>query len=105
MGSANPRNMSSDDIPQELISLVEKMHDDYTQSELDIALALAEVDDAVSIQDLAETVGYTERTIKKRVGTLEERLGGSPLITRTENDAPQLHPAFANALRAVEPAE
>ena len=95
--------MSSDNVPTELAQLVRKMHEEYTQSELDIALALAEVDEAVSIADLAEAVGYTERTIKKRVGTLEERLGGSPLLTRTDDDAPQLHPVFANALRTVNP--
>ena len=94
--------MATDGVPAELERLVRKMHDEYTQSEVDIAVALAEADTPLSSTALAETTGYTERTIRKRVRTLEEQLGGAPLIDRTAEDEPVLHPAFAEALRAVE---
>lgn len=97
--------MATEGVPAELERLVEKMYDDYTQSELDIALALAEADDPLSVAELADETGYTDRTIKKRVGTLEEQLRGPPLIDRDEDDRPYLHPAVAEALRAIEPAD
>ena len=95
--------MAIEGVPQELERLVRKMHDEYTQSEVDIALALAEADGPLDVEELAEATGYTERTIRKRVGTLEEQLRGPPLLDRDEDGRPVLHPAFARALRTIEP--
>lgn len=95
--------MSSEAVPEELEKLVQKMHDTYTQSEVEIALALAAEDGPLEISDLAEETGYTDRTIRKRVGTLEEQLRGPPLIQRDDADRPFLHPELASALRAVDP--
>ena len=92
--------MASEGVPEELEQLVQKMHNEYTKSEVQIALALAEADGALSIPELADVTGYTERTIKKRVRTLEEALGGSPLISRTDADEPILHEEVARALLA-----
>lgn len=97
--------MGPDAVPEELERLVRKMHDEYTQSEVDIAMALAAADGPLSIAELAEETGYTERTIKKRVGTLEEALGGPPLIDRDEGERPYLHSEVVMALQTVEPAE
>lgn len=97
--------MATEGVPAELERLVQKIHDDYTQSEVEIARALADADGPLSIADLAEETGYTDRTIKKRVGTLEEHLQGPPLIDRDEDDRPYLHPSVAEALRAVEPTD
>ena len=97
--------MGTNAVPEELARLVRKMHDEYTSSEVEIALALATADEPLSIDALAEETGYTERTIKKRVGTLEESLGGPPLIHRDDEDRPYLHPAFAEAMRNVDPSE
>ena len=95
--------MASDGVPAELERLVQKMHDEYTQSEVDIAIALAEAEGPLSTDELAEATGYTERTVRKRVGTLEEQLGGSPLLARDEDDRPYLHEAVAEAVRTVDP--
>ena len=97
--------MATDGVPAELERLVRKMHDDYTQSEVDIALALAEADGPLSVAELADQTGFTERTIKKRVGTLEDQLNGAPLLQRDDDDHPHLHPLFAKALRDVDPTE
>lgn len=97
--------MATDGVPAELERLVRKMHDEYTQSEVEIAQALAAADGPLSIDELAEETGYTERTIRKRVGTLEERLQGAPLIDRDDEDRPHLHPEVAAALRSVSPDE
>lgn len=102
-GYPNPAAMGTDAVPDELARLVRKMHAEYTDSEVEIAMALASTDGPLSIDELAAETGYTERTIKKRVGTLEETLGGSPLIERDEDDRPYLHASFAAALRTVEP--
>ncbi len=95
--------MGADAVPDELVRLVEKMHEDYTASEVEIATALAEAEAPLSIDEIAAETGYTERTIKKRVGTLEERLQGPPLIQRDENDHPYLHDELAKAILSVEP--
>lgn len=95
--------MGTDAVPEELAELVQKMHDEYTQSEVEIAEALATAEGPMSIAELAEETGYTERTIKKRVGTLEDALRGPPLIERDEEDRPYLHESFAAALRTVDP--
>lgn len=94
--------MATEGVPAELERLVRKIHDEYTQSEVDIASALADADEPLSMAEIADETGYTERTIKKRVGTLEEQLHGPPLISRDEDDRPYLHPAVAEAVRAVD---
>lgn len=93
--------MATDEVPEQLTALAEKMATEYRDSEYDIALALAtaEEDRGLSVEELAEETGYTERTIKKRVGTLEEALGGDPLLRRDEDDRPVLHPELASAVR------
>lgn len=95
--------MALDGVPDELVALVRKMHDEYTASEVEIARALANARGPLSIAELAEETGYTERTVQKRVGTLEEQLRGPPLIDRNSEDHPVLHPEFATAIRRVEP--
>lgn len=91
--------MTAESVPGTLQQLVEKMQREYKQSEMDIAVALANEDGAVSTDELAAQTGYTERTVRKRVGTLEEQLRGPPLLQRTEDDAPFLHPELARAIR------
>lgn len=93
--------MTTDQIPDELLRLVEKMRDEYTASEYEIAMVLAEAGGPLSVAELAEETGYTDRTIRKRTGTLEEALHGEPLLRRDEDDRPVLHPALAEALLAV----
>ncbi len=91
--------MASEEVPTELATLAEKMATEYRDSEYDIALALANADEALSTEELAEETGYTERTIDKRVDTLEEALGSDPLLRRDEADRPILHAELAAALR------
>lgn len=95
--------MATDEVPDELVRLVRKMHDEYTQSELEIALALAEAGGPLSVEKLAEETGYTDRTVKKRTGSLEDNLRGEPLLRRDEEDRPVLHPELVSALQRVEP--
>lgn len=89
--------MAEQEVPDELARLVEKMHDEYLDSELAIAEALAEADEGLSIDELVEATGYTKRTVKKRVDSLEERLQGAPLVRRSGEDAVELHPRLASA--------
>jgi DNA-binding IclR family transcriptional regulator len=89
--------MSPESVAPELVDLVEKLRTEYRDSELDIAEALADAGEALSIEELAEATGYTERTVEKRVGTLEERLGGDPLLQRDDEDRPFLHAAVVEA--------
>ncbi|MCL7416340.1 MAG: helix-turn-helix domain-containing protein [Halalkalicoccus sp.] len=91
--------MATEEVPAKLAALAEKMATEYRESEYEIALALSNADEPLSTEELAEETGYTERTIKKRVGTLEEELGGEPLLRRDEEDRPVLHPALATAVR------
>lgn len=92
--------MATDGVEETLAKLVHKMQDEYTASEYDIALALASADGPLTIEALADETGYTERTIKKRVGTLEDQLGGPPLLQRDEDDRPFLHPELAAVMRS-----
>lgn len=91
--------MATDGVEETLAKLVTKLEENYTASEYDIAVALAEAEGPLTTEKLAEETGYTERTIKKRVGTLEERLHGDPLLQRDEEDRPFLHAELASALR------
>ena len=97
--------MSTNEVPVQLTQLAEKMRDSYTKSEYEIAHALAEAEGPMTIDDLVEVTGYTERTIKKRVGTLEETLGGDPLLRRDDDGRPVLHGALAAAIRHVNEVE
>lgn len=96
--------MATEEVPSKLAALAEKMATEYRDSEYEIALALANADEPLSTEELEEETGYTDRTIKKRVGTLEEALGGDPLLRRDEEDRPVLHPALAEAVREQEAA-
>lgn len=91
--------MATEEVPAELAALAEKMATEYRDSEYEIAIALASSDEPLSTEELAEETGYTDRTIKKRVDTLEEALGGDPLFRRDDEDRPVLHPALASAVR------
>lgn len=91
--------MATDDVPEELAALAEKMATEYRTSEYDIARALAAAEEPLSVDELATETGYTERTIRKRVGTLEDALRGEPLLRRDGEDRPSLHPALAAAVR------
>ncbi len=93
--------MAEEEIPEELVRLVEKMHDEYLDSEVAIATALADADEPLDIDALVDATGYTERTVKKRVDSLEERLQGSPLIERSGDETVRLHPRVAAAIRAA----
>jgi biotin operon repressor len=92
--------MAQSDTPAEIEALVEKMRDTYVDSEFEIAQAVAEHDEAVSIETLTEETGYTERTVEKRVDSLVDRLGGEPLASRDEKGQPRLHSALAAAIRS-----
>lgn len=94
--------MDQKDVPESVSRLITLMHEDFRESELNIATALAAADGSLTIEELAEETGYTERTVKKRVGTLEERLHGEPFLKRDEDGNPTLHPEFANAIRQFE---
>ena len=89
----------ADETPEEVAALVEKMGTDYVKSEYEIAQVLASADGPLSIDELAEETGYTERTVQKRVDTLEQRLGGEPLFQRDDEGRPKLHPVLARALQ------
>lgn len=92
--------MATDGVEETLAKLARKMRDEYTASEYEIALALADAGGAQSIEELAEATGYTDRTVRKRAGTLEEELRGAPLMRRDDEDRPVLHPRLADALLA-----
>jgi DNA-binding MarR family transcriptional regulator len=95
--------MAESSVESNLPRLVELLHDRLKQSELDILHALAETDgESLSVEELVEATGYTERTVKKRTETLEEQVHGGTLIRRTDEDDPALHPAFARAVREYE---
>lgn len=96
--------MTTDDVDDALVDLVSKMHEQFRQSELDIAHALADADGPLSVEELVEATGYTERTVEKRVDTLEERLKGEPFLERDDEGRPRLLPHLARALRRHEAA-
>lgn len=89
--------MAEQEVPEELARLVEKMRSEYLDSEVAIADALAEADGALSTDELVDVTGYTKRTVKKRVDSLEDRLQGEPLFRRSDDDV-SLHPRLAEAL-------
>ncbi|WP_256301410.1 hypothetical protein [Haloarchaeobius salinus] len=89
----------TEEIPDEVAALVDKMASEYVQSEYEIATALAEAEGPLTVDELVEETGYTERTVEKRTGTLEDRLGGEPLFQRDEDGNPKLHPVLARAIR------
>lgn len=93
--------MAEQEVPAELEKLVEKMSTAYLDSEFAIAGALAGAEGPLDVAALVEATGYTERTVKKRVDSLEERLGGEPLIRRDEDGDVALHPRLAEAVRAA----
>ncbi|WP_101294345.1 MarR family transcriptional regulator [Halegenticoccus soli] len=80
--------------------LVELLDDRLKQSEWDILAALAEADGPLTVGELVDETGYTERTVKKRVETLEAQLHGGTLLRRDGDGNPVLHPQFARAVRA-----
>ena len=94
--------MAMEDVSDSVARLVTLMHEQFRASEVDIAVAVAAADGPLSIDDLVEETGYTERTVKKRAGTLEEQLHGEPFLTRSDDGAISLHPEFAAAIRQYE---
>jgi predicted transcriptional regulator len=92
--------MAQSDTPPEIEALVEKMRDTYVDSEFEIAQALADQDGTLSIEELTEATGYTERTVEKRVESLIDRLGGEPLAGRDDEGRPRLHSTLAAAIRS-----
>ncbi|MFD1645825.1 hypothetical protein [Haloarchaeobius litoreus] len=89
----------TEEIPDEVAALVDKMASEYVQSEYEIAEALAEADGPLTLDELVEETGYTERTVEKRTDTLEDRLGGEPLFQRDDEGNPMLHSVLARAIR------
>ncbi|WP_435365995.1 hypothetical protein [Haloarchaeobius sp. DYHT-AS-18] len=89
----------TDDVPAEVQKLAAKMASEYVQSEYEIARALAQAGSPLTLEELVEETGYTDRTVEKRLGTLEDRLGGEPLITRDGEGNPKLHPILAQAIK------
>lgn len=92
----------AEEVPAELERLVEKMQSEYLDSEYAIASALADADDPLDLEALVEATGYTERTVKKRIDSLEERLQGEPLMYRHGGGRVSLHPRVATAVRNAE---
>ncbi|WP_224333959.1 helix-turn-helix transcriptional regulator [Haloprofundus halobius] len=82
--------------------LVELLDDRLKNSEWEILVALAEADGPLTKAELAESTGYTERTVSKRVDTLEEQVHGGTLVQRDDDGNPYLHPQFAAAVRQYE---
>jgi DNA-binding MarR family transcriptional regulator len=78
--------------------LVELLDDRLKRSEWDILTSLAAAGDALTVAELVEETGYTERTVKKRLDTLAEQVHSETLLTRTDDGA-SLHPQFAAAVR------
>jgi DNA-binding IclR family transcriptional regulator len=78
--------------------LVDLLEERLKQSEWDILVALARVDEPLTVATLAEETGYTERTVSKRVDTLAEQVHGGTLLQQTDAGA-RLHPQFAAAVR------
>lgn len=91
--------MATDGVEETLTKLAQKIADEYTASEYEIAIALAEADGSLTIDELVEETGYTDRTVKKRLGTLEDQLRGPPLLRRDDDDQPELHTELAAVLR------
>ncbi len=79
--------------------LLELLDDRLRKSEWEILVELAEVDGPLTPSELADRTGYTERTIKKRIDTLEDCLHGGTILHRDEDGNPSLHPQFAEAVR------
>lgn len=79
--------------------LVELLAERLRKSEWEILTALAAADSPMTVEELAEETGYTERTIKKRVDTLAERVHSETLLSRDEDGNPTLHPQFARVVR------
>lgn len=92
---AESESESSNDVER----LVELLDDRLRDSEWDILVALAEADEPLTVEGLAEETGYTERTIKKRVDTLEDQVHGGTLLKREDDGTPYLHPQFAAVVR------
>ncbi|WP_224448853.1 winged helix-turn-helix transcriptional regulator [Haloprofundus salilacus] len=82
--------------------LVELLDDRLKKSEWEILVALAEADGPLTDEELAEATGYTDRTVSKRVDTLEEQVHGGTLIQRDDDGNPYLHSQFAAAVRQHE---
>lgn len=80
--------------------LVELLDDRLIQSEWEILTALADADGPLTIDELVEATGYTERTVTKRLGTLEDQVHGGTLLSRTDDGNPVLHAQFAKAVRS-----
>lgn len=78
--------------------LVELLDDRLKRSEWDILTALAAADDALTVEELVEETGYTDRTVKKRLDTLAEQVHTTTLLERTDDGA-RLHPQFAATVR------
>lgn len=93
--------MGEADVPGELLNLVRKVRDDYLDSEIAIAEALAAADGPLSIDELVDETEYTKRTVKKRVESLVENLQGQPLI-RYEDGEVELHEAVREAFSVAE---
>lgn len=79
--------------------LVELLDDRLIQSEWEILTALAAADGPLTTDELVEATGYTERTVTKRLGTLEDQVHGGTLLSRNDEGNPVLHPQFAAAVR------
>jgi hypothetical protein len=80
--------------------LVELLDDRLRASEWDILTALAAADEPMSVDELVDATGYTDRTVKKRIDTLAEVVRGDTLLYRTDEGEPALHPALAAAVRS-----
>lgn len=91
--------MAEADASSSVERLVEILDDQLIQSEWEILTALAKADEPLTVDELAEETGYTERTVKKRLGTLEEKVHGGTLLSRNEDGSPELHPQFARTVR------
>lgn len=94
--------MGEADVPDELLNLVRKVRDDYLDSEVAIAEALASADGPLTIEALVDETGYTKRTVKKRVESLVENLQGEPLVRYADDEEVELHPAVRQAFSSVE---
>ncbi|MGM0590885.1 MAG: helix-turn-helix domain-containing protein [Halobacteriota archaeon] len=91
--------MSNSESKTSVDRLVELLDEQLRRSEFEILTALAEANEPLTETALAEATGYTERTIHKRVGTLEERIHSETLLSRDEEGNPVLHPQFARSVR------
>lgn len=85
----------------DLLRIAAWMQTHLRTSEYEIAKALAESRDRLTVDELVEETDYTRRTVRKRVDTLAEALSDQPILHRSDAGL-KLHPKIAHAILQFE---